>query len=187
MERTIAPLVSTGWLAAHLPAAGAESSEDLSIIDIREPHLYAAGHIPGSISLPFSPVSVWATSDDELMLELPEPQELFAALGGCGLTPESRVVIVGTVDKPPAPPYSLSDANRVAFTLFWAGLGNSAVLDGAYPKWVREGRATTTEVPGVTPRTYGAGVPADLVEQIAVAEADWMMRHGYLAERSGKE
>ncbi len=32
-----------------------------------------------------------------------------------------------------------------------------------------------------------SGVPADLVEQIAVAEADWMMRRGYLAERSGKE
>lgn len=32
-----------------------------------------------------------------------------------------------------------------------------------------------------------SGVSVELVEQIAVAEADWMLRRGYLVERSGEE
>jgi thiosulfate/3-mercaptopyruvate sulfurtransferase len=163
MERTIAPLVSTEWLAAQLAAAGPAAPRHLTIVDIREPHLYAAGHVPGSISIPFSPVSDWATSDDELMLELPDAAELSGVLGGVGLTSDSKVVIVGTLDTPPAPPYSLADATRVAFTLCWAGIKNAAVLDGAYPKWVREGRETTGEVPSVEPRAYRAQLAPDMV------------------------
>ncbi len=163
MTRTIDPLVSTEWLAARLRATDAEAASRPAVIDIREPHHYAAGHIPGSISVPFSPVSDWATSDDELMLELPDADELFDVLGSCGLGADSRVVIVGTVEKPPAPPFALSDANRVAATLFWAGVKNGAVLDGAYPKWVAEGREITTEVPTVTPVAYSNNVATDLV------------------------
>ncbi|HTX52819.1 MAG TPA: hypothetical protein VMD08_05385 [Candidatus Baltobacteraceae bacterium] len=32
-----------------------------------------------------------------------------------------------------------------------------------------------------------AGVPADLVDRIAIAEAGWLSRHGYLPERSAEQ
>jgi rhodanese-related sulfurtransferase len=51
VTRCIAPLVSTDWLEAQL-AAG-----ELVIVDIRFAEEYAAGHIPGAVSAPFSPVS----------------------------------------------------------------------------------------------------------------------------------
>ncbi|OFW57955.1 MAG: hypothetical protein A2133_07670 [Actinobacteria bacterium RBG_16_64_13] len=147
-RQTIDPIVSTDWLAARRAGGG------LVIIDVREPHLYAAGHIPGAISMPFSPVSDWATSTDELMMEVPETADLFKVMGDSGIAADSRVVVVTTVDKPPAPPYSLSDATRVAATLIYAGVDNVAVLDGGHPKWEREGRETNGEIPEVVRADY---------------------------------
>ena len=106
------------------PPAAASGVGGLVIVDIREPRLYEAGHIPGSISIPFSPMSDWAVSDDELLMELPPDEDLFALLGDWGIGPDSTVVLVGTVEPRPAPPYALSDAPRVAATLFHAGVAD---------------------------------------------------------------
>jgi thiosulfate/3-mercaptopyruvate sulfurtransferase len=163
MTRSIDPIVSTGWLEAQLArdgligsgqTGGGQVAGGLVIIDVRETHLYEAGHISRAISVPFSPVSAWATSTDELLMELPEEVDLFQVVGDCGLGPDSRVVIVTTLDKAPSPPYSLADATRVAATLFYAGVDNVAILDGGHPKWVREDRETTTAVPEISPVNY---------------------------------
>jgi thiosulfate/3-mercaptopyruvate sulfurtransferase len=156
MTRAIDPLVSTDWLEAQLPGA------ELVIIDIRFAEDYAAGHIPGAISVPFGLVSAWADSDEELLLQLPAKVDLFKLIGDCGLTVDSKVVIVGRLEEPPGPPYPLADAVRVATTLIYAGVKNVAVLAGAYPKWAREGRQTTTEVPEITPLAYSSAVDSDM-------------------------
>jgi thiosulfate/3-mercaptopyruvate sulfurtransferase len=162
MTRSIDPLVSTDWLAARLATGGGPPARPggvgLVIIDIRFAEEYEAGHIPGAISVPFGLVSAWAESDDKLILELPAKEDLFKVIGDCGLTAASTVVIVGRVEEPPAPPYPLADAVRVAVTLIYAGVRNVAVLAGGHPKWVREGRETTTEVPAITPLAYGGAV-----------------------------
>jgi thiosulfate/3-mercaptopyruvate sulfurtransferase len=171
MTRSIDPLVSTGWLEAQFArdglvggarTRGRRATSGLVIIDVRETHLYEAGHIPWAISIPFSPVSAWATSSDELLMELPEEADLFRVVGGCGLTRDSKVVIVTTVDKAPSPPYSLSDATRVAATLLYAGVENVAILDGGHPRWVREGRETTTVIPGIFPVDYRGTVRSEM-------------------------
>ncbi len=152
MTRSIDPIVSTDWLQSQLP------SGELAIIDIRWPEEYQAGHIPGAISVPFGLNSVWAESDDELILELPADEDLFKVIGDCGLTKDSRVVVVGRVEEPPAPPYPLADAVRVAVTLIYAGVVNVAVLAGGHAKWDAEGGETTTALPVIAPLTY-SGVP----------------------------
>jgi thiosulfate/3-mercaptopyruvate sulfurtransferase len=166
VPRTIEPLVSTAWLHARLaedPAAGDLSAAgDLTVVDLREPHLYAAGHIPGSVSIPFSPMSDWAVSDDELLMELPPDDDLLELLGAWDIGPDSAVVLVGTVEPPPAPPYSLSDAPRVAATLFYAGVMNAAVLDGGYPRWAAECRSATTAVPVVVSRPWQGAVASGM-------------------------
>lgn len=151
-------VVSPDWLETRLLVAGGgvaapeEAGQEaapppgvLVIADLREPHLYAAGHIPGSISTPFSPMSDWAVSDDELMLELPPAEDLFAALGAWGIGPDSQVVLVTTVEPPSAPPYALADAPRAAATLHYAGVTAVAVLDGGFPRWAAEGRPVSAE------------------------------------------
>jgi thiosulfate/3-mercaptopyruvate sulfurtransferase len=172
MARTIEPLVSTAWLEAHLghtapaagraPGASGPGAGALVIVDIREPRLYEAGHVPGSISIPFSPMSDWAVSDDELLMELPPDGDLFRLLGDWGLAPDSAVVLVGTVEPGPAPPYALSDAPRVAATLFYAGVTDVGILDGGYPRWATEGRPATSDAPAVVPLRYAGSADKDM-------------------------
>lgn len=157
------PLVSTGWLAANRGAPG------LIVVDVRTTAEYAAGHIPGSVNIPVDdPASIWVTTRDELLLELPDTEDLFAGLGAFGIRRSSRVVIVTSAAEPP---YPQARANRAAITLVYAGVRTVSILDGGYPKWVAEHRATTDVVPTVTPTTFtgtvnGAGfVDTAYVEQ----------------------
>jgi len=147
--RTIEPIVSTEWLAAN------QGMENLVILDVRGANDYASGHIPKSINVPFVvPVSAWIVVRNELLLELPEPAALFNTIGSCGISSGSIVVVVSATASPPNPPYPLADATRVADTLIYAGVENVAILDGGFPKWAKEGKPTTTEVPKVNAGTY---------------------------------
>ena len=160
-DRMMDPIVSTDWLHAN------SQLENLVIIDIRSPDAYAAGHIPGSINEPFAtafdpcpgPSSRWIVgTKDCLWLELPRADDLMSTVGKLGITPDSRVVIV-TAPNPKEPPFfGLANATRVADTLIYAGVANVAILDGGYPRWVSEGRATTSEVPPVKSVTYDGEV-----------------------------
>jgi thiosulfate/3-mercaptopyruvate sulfurtransferase len=173
--RKIEPIVSTDWLSAN------KRLEDLVIIDIRGPDAYGVGHIPGSINEPFvtafdpctGPSSNWIIgTKDCLWLEVPGVDDLMSTIGKLGITPDSRVVIV-TAPNPKEPPfYGLANATRVADTLIYAGLANVAILDGGYPKWVSEGRATTKEVPAVKSVTY-----RDEVNKAMFVPADYVQRH----------
>ncbi len=167
MNRSIDPFVSTEWLADHL-------NDDLVIIDVRLEELYAAGHIPGAISSPFSLISAWADSG-ELILELPPEADLLKTIGDCGLTGDSRVVIVGPSPDPGTPPFAWADAVRVAVTLIYGGVKNVAVLAGGHAKWIAEGRETTTEAAIPTPVPYTSPVDS----------ASWVSTE-YVKERMGK-
>jgi len=148
--RTIKPIVSTEWLEENL------YRKNLIILDVRGFDDYAAGHIPGSINEPFVvPFSAWITMRDDLLLELPDKDDLFETIGGLSIRSDSGVVVV-TDPNPldPAPHYGLSAATRVADTLIYAGVKKVAILDGGYAKWVEDGLPTTTEVPVVSPVTY---------------------------------
>lgn len=159
MMRSLPPVVSTEWLAARLTAPGGPpASGEPVILDIRFAEEYEAGHIPGAVTAPFAIVSEWSDCTDDLLLELPPAVELFKALGDHGLTTDSTVVVVGRVEEPPAPPYPLADAVRVAVTLMWAGIEDVAVLAGGHAKWEAEGRPVTTCVPDITHTSYSAGV-----------------------------
>lgn len=156
MTRSIDPIVSPEWLEGQLP------SGELVILDIRFAEEYEAGHIPGAISVPFAIVSAWSDCTDDLLLELPAEADLLKVIGDCGMTAESRVVIVGRREEAGGPPYPLADAVRVAVTLIYAGVRNVAVLSGGHAKWLAEGRETTTAVPEVTPLAYSSPVDDDM-------------------------
>ena len=168
MTRTIDPVVSTEWLDDQL------GSEGLVILDIRQPESYEVAHIPGALSVPFGLLSAWADSGD-LMLELPETAGLLKTIGDCGISADSRVVVVGPPPEPGVPPYALADPFRVAATLIYAGVKNAAVLTGGFAKWDSEGRATTTAVPVVTPVVYDSPVDSET----------WVLTQ-YVEERLGK-
>ncbi|MEM4582519.1 MAG: rhodanese-like domain-containing protein, partial [Desulfurococcaceae archaeon] len=74
-SRTIPPLVSTEWLNENL------HDPSLVVIDIRSPSEYEAGHIFRSINIPFAPVSKWSVIRNDLLLELPNVEDLFKTIG----------------------------------------------------------------------------------------------------------
>jgi rhodanese-related sulfurtransferase len=134
VARDLAPIVSTAWLNENL------DSENLVILDIRSAAAYDEGHIPGAVNEPFVvPFSAWITVRDDLLLEVPDKEDLFAALGNLGITADSWVVVVTSPNSGEPPHYGLANGTRVASTLIYAGLTNVAVLDGGFPKWVRMG------------------------------------------------
>ncbi len=128
--RTITPLVTTKWLAENITRPG------LVAIDIRNSDEYKDGHIAGAVNAPFSS---WAIEKNGLLLELPEADELFNAIGAAGIKSDSRVVVVNKTDTP----FDLADAARVAYTLIYTGIKNVAVLNGGYNKWLKEKRAVS--------------------------------------------
>lgn len=131
--RTIQPLVTTNWLAENITHPG------LVAVDIRNRDEYEAGHIPGSVNVPFSS---WATDRDGLLLELPEDDELLDTIGSAGIKSDSRVVVVNKTDTP----FTLADAARTACTLIYGGVKNVAVLNGGYNKWLKEKRPISEEI-----------------------------------------
>lgn len=153
-DRKIEPIVSTEWLASNM------GSEDLVIVDIRTASDYAEGHIPGSINAPFEfPVSAWITQKNGLFLELPDKAELFETIGGLGISPDSKVVLVTAPNpKDPAPFYGLANATRAADTLIYAGVPNVAILDGGYPKWTSADNEISTKPAKPTAVEYKADV-----------------------------
>jgi len=150
----IDPIVSTDWLAGNL--------DEVVILDVRNPDEYGPGHIPGAIN---SPEWFWYTGipfvDPPPWLELPPMEDIFANISDAGITGDSLVVIVSrTVDAGPTAPavFALAGATRVAVTLIYAGVENVAILDGGWDKWDAEGKATTPDVPVITPSGYTADV-----------------------------
>ncbi len=149
------PVVSTDWLAIH------SDMENLVIVDIRANNVYANGHIANSINIP---MSAWIITKDDLLMEVPEKDDLFNTLGTFGITKHSIVVVV--TSGPAEPPYPLADAARVADTLIYAGLKNVSILDGGYAKWVDEGRPTTTDIPVIHPVNYHGRVDKKMFASI---------------------
>ncbi|KAK0653169.1 Rhodanese-like domain-containing protein [Cercophora newfieldiana] len=158
-ERTITPLaclvfgdiVSPWWLKK------CQSHLDLVVIDLRSAAEYSVSHIPGSVSLPFEPVSAWSEmGPGDLLLEMPPSASVFATLGAAGVSnpsPATKIVLVNGVDVPAFPQAA---SPRVATTLKYAGIseGRVSVLDGGFPAWQAESYPVTTVVPTPAAKTF---------------------------------
>jgi thiosulfate/3-mercaptopyruvate sulfurtransferase len=123
---------------------------DLVLLDVREPDLYTAGHIPGSINVPPLGNFFLCLMDPDcgLWMEVPADDDLFNTIGNAGITARSTVVVIPrAVGSPTLGPaeFGITMAARVAITLLYAGVENVAMLDGGYAKWAAEGRAASTE------------------------------------------
>ncbi len=137
-NRKINPIVSTEWLAANLHTG-------IKIIDLRGSDVYMEGHIANSIN---SPADGWWVTRDNLLLELPEDEDLRAKIGELGINASSRVVLANTAEND----YDRAQTNRVAWTLIYAGIANVAILDGGYTRWQAQGRQLSqqVEIPQIT-------------------------------------
>lgn len=107
---------------------------------------YAAGHIPGAryahldedLSSPVTP--------DSGRHPLPYPNGLAEKLGRWGIDKTSQVVVYDDTFG--------AIAARLWWLMRWLGHEAVALLDAGYPKWVREKRPVTTDLPKIEPTQF---------------------------------
>ncbi len=131
-------LVDTDWVAEH------SGDADVVVAEVDEnPDLYEEGHIAGAVKLH------WREDlQDSVKRDLVDREEFEGLLGERGIGNETTVVLYGDKN------------NWFAAYAYWYlkiyGHQDVRILDGGRQKWVDEGRELVTDVPSVTPTTYGA-------------------------------
>lgn len=145
--KTLSSLVLAGALAAGsamagdwqklLDPAGLAALDGVTVIDIRAPDAYAAGHVEGALNAPYGSwrgpaENPGATLSDAALTE---------RLQSLGLTPESAVVVTYAGDSPT----DFGAAARVYWTLKSAGLTRLAILNGGIAAWQAAGQPLSTE------------------------------------------
>lgn len=159
-------LVGTEELAAHL------EDPNWVVVDCRftltEPEAgraaYARSHIQGAR---------YAHLDEDLSSPktatsgrhpLPDPARLAAKLGQWGVGEKTQVVVYDDSFG--------SIAVRLWWLLRWLGHDAVALLDGGLPKWKKEGRPVTDQLPTIVPAVFAARPSRDMwVDTQAVLDA----------------
>ena len=153
-------LVTTAWLAQHL------HDPNLVLLHVGGDGEYKAMHIPGARYADMDDVSVSEHTAEGLMLEMPAAESLRERLQKLGISNDSRIVVYYGSDW-------VSPSTRIVFTLDYAGLGGqTSLLDGGMPAWVREGGKVTDRLP--TPRT---GTLSPLHIKPIVGNAAYVKQH----------
>lgn len=127
-------LVTTEQLAEHL------NDPDWLVLDCRHDLMnhsygkaqYAAGHVPGAVFVELETELSAAKTGANGRHPLPAAQALAAMFAAKGVSPQRQVVVYDDAGHN----YSV----RAWWSLKWLGHPNVALLDGGYPKWVKEHR-----------------------------------------------
>src|ERR1700760_3025434 len=127
-------LVSTAWLEAHLSDVRVVDASWYMPDEKRQPEKeFEAGHIPCAV---FFDIDAIADRACGLPHMLPTPGEFSKAVGALGIGDGQTVVAYDGS--------GMFSAPRLWWTLKAMGHDTVKVLDGAFPKWKREGRAVET-------------------------------------------
>jgi thiosulfate/3-mercaptopyruvate sulfurtransferase len=157
----LSPLVSTDELGKHPEWRVFDCRHDLANPALGEQQ-YAEAHIPGALFAHLDRDLSGARTGANGRHPLPEAKTFIAWLGRQGLKPTDTVVCYDGGGG--------AHAARLWWMLRWAGHEQTAVLDGGFAKWQREGRAATTEVPQPQAAPYPGKARASLHASLALVE-----------------
>lgn len=152
----IPALVSTDWLADHLDDADVrvlDGSYHLPTVKRDAAAEFEAARIPGALRFDIDAVS---DRTNALPHMLPSPEAFAEAVGALGIDNQTHVVAYDA--------YGLMSAARVWWMFRVFGHDRVSVLDGGFPKWTKEGRATRGgEAATVAARRFAARFRPELV------------------------
>ena len=138
-----ARIVSTTWVSDNI------DSENIKIIDIRKPELFAEGHLPGAINYPTSELQV---ERDGVSGMIPDGDIIAEKLGSLGVLPTDTIIIYDHIKN--------LWSTRFLWTLVVYGHEDARLMDGAIALWESEGRQIDAIEPAVASVTYEfAGTP----------------------------
>ena len=148
---SVAPLVSSSWLKAHL------KDPDVFVLDIRSAidgggvEAYQNGHIPTAIHSDYDKAG-WRVTRGGLPFMLPTLPELEKLIGELGIDEDTHVVVV-----PAGVHYTdFGSAARTYWTLKVAGVSRVSILNGGYAAWVAEQNAIETGASKPSPKIFTA-------------------------------
>ncbi|MSP98065.1 MAG: sulfurtransferase [Betaproteobacteria bacterium] len=158
-------LIDSATLAKNL------DDSDCRIFDVRHdlanPALgrqqYTEGHIPGASFVDLDRELSGEKTGANGRHPLPLASDFMATLGEWGIRPAQQIVL-----------YDASGgtyAGRLWWMLRWMGHYSVALLDGGFPKWEKEGRPVTAEVPHYAPSAY-RGAPRAMHVDAAFVSAN---------------
>ena len=158
-------LVETDWLAEHL------QDPRVRVVDMRgyvrtvqrdgvqealyvgAPDEYEQAHIPGAVYIDWTRDIV--DLDDPVEAQIAPPEQFARTMERLGIGDEHLVVA-----------YDSHPASQFATRLWWAlryyGHREVAVLNGGLPKWQREHRSLTAEIPAYPPARFTPMVQPEL-------------------------
>lgn len=133
------PLIEPEQLQPHL------ADPAMLIADLSDPTRYAAGHIPGAISLNYSDL---VQTVPPAMGLLPTAVRLSEVLSRIGLTPERHVIAYDAEGS--------GRAARLLWTLAALGHQRASLLNGGIHAWSAAGGSLETAFPRPSPSIYQA-------------------------------
>lgn len=132
------PLVTAAELNSLL------GQEDVVIVDVRDGAAYAAGHIPGAVSV--QKTDFYETIDG--IKSMAAGPELFSTtLGRIGAGNDTRIIVYSAAG-------DLKHATRFWWVLHMYGHQNAHVLDGGLEAWTNAGYELSTEPANPAPAEY---------------------------------
>lgn len=148
-------LVSGQEVADHLGEAG------IRILDARPPERYAAGHIPGAVSLPIAEITRTLNGVPGMLAPI---EEIEQALGRRGISRDCYVVIYDD--------FGGNQATRLFWVLDYLGHPRVSVLQGGFMLWQQEGRPTSENMPKLASVRYQGEPHPD-----RLADRTWVRAH----------
>ena len=169
-------LVSTAELAAQL------TNPDWVVFDCRftltDPAAgraaYHASHIVGARYTDLDEDLSGPVTSQSGRHPLPDPQVLCAKLGAWGVGEQTQVVVYDDS-------YG-SMAVRLWWLLRWLGHENVALLDGGLPKWMREKRAMSADLPSPLPQSFRCAINPDVSVDAATVDRFRLDEHHRLID-----
>ncbi len=171
-------LVSTEWLAANL------TNDAVRIVDAsltpagdegRDAKAkFAARHIPGAV---FFDIDEIADRDSPLPHTMPDAETFAASAAALGIGNGQRVVVYDG--------HGLFSAGRAWWMFRAFGHDDVAILDGGFPKWVREDRAIEPGAPQPTPARFDARLDPGVVKDFDQVLANIESREAQVIDARG--
>lgn len=152
-------VVSTQWLEDHLDAPDVRVVDASYYLPIQQRNAraeYEDEHIPGAV---FFDIDEIADNSSGLPHMLPPPEKFSSKVRRLGLGSGNRIVVYDGTGM-------ASAAARVWWMFRVFGHSDVAVLDGGFPKWLREQRPTEDLPPMPRERHFMARVDSTLVRNI---------------------
>ncbi|UCC45399.1 MAG: hypothetical protein JSU65_05635, partial [Candidatus Zixiibacteriota bacterium] len=147
---TLAPVVSTDWLAEHL------KEPDLITLHIGPSGSYEEQHIPGALSASLR--RMIRVNDAGIRDEMLAAEDIAEALSELGIRDNSRIVIYFAEEG------AAWAVARYLLTLEYIGMtGRVAYLDGGLPKWVAEDRLVSSKVTSIDTTDLDVSIVPDVL------------------------